>query len=55
LQAGTPVPTQINLLTQPPLNYLLDELNALRSLAHPNIVQIHGFCINSFSTFDIYL
>jgi serine/threonine protein kinase len=43
------------LVSQPPINYLLDELNTLRCLAHPNIVQIHGFSIRSFSSFDIFM
>lgn len=47
--------TQIQLPLSSSLTYLLDEVNALRVVDHPNTIKCIGFSLESFSSFNIYL
>lgn len=47
--------TQIQLPLNSSLTYLLDEVNALRSIDHPNTIRCIGYSLESFTSFNIYL
>lgn len=55
MQTSTFHKIKVNISFEYPLTYLFDEINSLRSLKHPNIVQCYGFRLESFQTLSLIL